>query len=319
MTTWTVEGIEWNYHIQAVCSNAVSGLSAQVSATANPTCAPAPLNVVTHSIPGGVSISWDAVAWHDVDRYGAIYWDQSKPGYLNDYGTTGTSATYTGIEAGDRIITAVETWANNNGVLCAGLPSSGQGVIAGGVMPSVPTGVKVATPDGGLTAVVTWNDDANAFGWRIYVRYLLEPNHPYLPWYEEPEVPCISMGGMFPGTWNFEYCVVAYNGNFSTGYSTCVTGPKDTTAVGDCPAPPLPAAEGTSPTVGWSNPAPTQINPSGTSPGTPAQSDTNPHPWQSITCANNHDANDQTGDPATRWTSVQADKAVSNVSLCAVI
>jgi hypothetical protein len=45
MTTWTVGGITWNYQIQEVCSNVVSGMSDEVAATADPTCAPGPSNI----------------------------------------------------------------------------------------------------------------------------------------------------------------------------------------------------------------------------------------------------------------------------------
>jgi hypothetical protein len=136
-------------------------------------------------------------------------------------------------------------------------------------MPSPPSRLQVFTLDGGATAQLTWNGDPNAYQYGIYTHYLLEADQPYKLWFEQPSVPCISMGDMYPGTWHYEFCVVAFNGNFSSEMSECVTGSETFTSVGACPTPVGTAAAVPYPTVGWSNPSPTSIVPSGGSGSSP--------------------------------------------------
>ncbi|KAH0523889.1 hypothetical protein TsFJ059_008835 [Trichoderma semiorbis] len=254
-TTWTAAGIEWFYQVQAFCSDVRSGISAQVTATANPTCAPGPSNVVVRSTADGIDMSWDAVTGYDVDVYGAIYYDQTSQVFLSDYGWSGTSASYHGMDAGDRVEVAVETWATVDGVLCAGLPSGGKGAIVGGIVPGAPTGLKVATINEGATVQLTFDSNPNAYAYGFYTRSLLEPDQPYILGGYTSEVPCIGVTFLFPGAWNFEFCVVAYNGDSSSPMSECVQGPRDITEVNDCPAlvVPTPNPDPT-PTVTWSIP-----------------------------------------------------------------
>ncbi|KAL7795689.1 hypothetical protein V8C43DRAFT_304570 [Trichoderma afarasin] len=254
-TTWTAAGIDWFYQVQAFCSDVRSGISAQVTATANPTCAPGPSNVVVRSTADGIDMSWDAVTGYDVDVYGAIYYDQTSQVFLSDYGWSGTSASYHGMDAGDRVEVAVETWATVDGVLCAGLPSGGKGAIVGGIVPGAPTGLKVATINEGATVQLTFDSNPNAYAYGFYTRSLLEPDQPYILGGYTSEVPCIGVTFLFPGAWNFEFCVVAYNGDSSSPMSECVQGPRDITEVNDCPVlvVPTPNPDPT-PTVTWSIP-----------------------------------------------------------------
>ncbi|KAL7934262.1 hypothetical protein V8C35DRAFT_327188 [Trichoderma chlorosporum] len=254
-TTWTASGLEWSYQIQAFCSDVTSGISAEVSATANPTCAPGPSNIYVKSTADGIDMSWDAVEGYNVDVYGAIYYDQSSQDFLSDYGWTGTSASYGGMNPGDRVEVAVETWATVDGVLCAGLPAGGNGAIVGGITPSAPTGLKVATINEGATVQLTFDSDPNAFTYGFYTHSLMEPDQPYVLGGYTADVPCIGITFLFPGAWNYEFCVVAYNGNSTSPMSECVQGPKNITEVGDCPVlvVPTPNPDPT-PTVTWTTP-----------------------------------------------------------------
>ncbi|KAF3066283.1 hypothetical protein CFAM422_009276 [Trichoderma lentiforme] len=264
-TTWTAAGIEWFYQIQAFCSDVRSGISDQVTATANPTCAPGPSNIIVKSTADGIDMTWDAVEGYDVDIYGAIYYDQTSQDFLEDYGWSGTSASYHGMNPGDRVEAAVETWATVDGVLCAGLPATGGGAIVGGIVPSAPTGLKVATINEGATVQLTFNSDPNAFSYGFYTHSLMEPNQPYVLGGYTSDVPCIGVTFLFPGAWNYEFCVVAYNGNSSSPMSECVQGPQDITEVSDCPVLVVPTPDpNPTPTVTWSIPGA-----SGTASGKP--------------------------------------------------
>ncbi|KAK4074554.1 CAZyme family CE3 [Trichoderma aggressivum f. europaeum] len=198
-TTWTAAGIEWFYQVQAFCSDVRSRISGQVTATANPTCAPGPSNIIVKSTADGIDMTWDAVEGYDVDIYGAIYYDQTSQDFLEDYGWSGTSASYHGMSPGGRVEAAVE------------------------------------------------------------------PNQPYVLGGYTSDVPCIGVTFLFPGAWNYEFCVVAYNGNSSSPMSECVQGPKDITEVSDCPVLVVPTPDPYStPTVTWSIPGA-----SGTASGKP--------------------------------------------------
>ena len=263
--TWTVGGITWYFEVEAFCSDQRSARSAQVSAVADPTCAPGPSNIRVTSTKDGVDFVWDAVEGFDVVRYGAIYWDSTRDAFLTNLGWTGTSASYGGMVPGDRLITAIETWANVDGVVCAGLPQGGQEVIVGGVTPGPPTGFKVATINEGATVQLSWDADDNAFAYGFYMRSLLKENAPYELGGYTAAVPCLQVTFLIPGAWNFEFCAFAINGNSTSPTSDCIVAPRDITSPDQCPspAPTGPPEPNPNPTVPWTNPTPTRISPGG--------------------------------------------------------
>lgn len=181
---------------------------------------------------------------------------------MNEWGFLGSSASITGLNAGDRYITAMQTWATIDGELCAGIPETGQGVIIGGGQPSTPTGVTVVTVGIGATVMITWDDDPNAYQWGLYTHAIDNPDAPYDLQPSFYQTPCGTIGWLYPGAWNYEYCVVAYNGNYSSAMSECVVGPTEISPSFTCPVAPTPPENNPNPTVGWDDPAPTPIVPS---------------------------------------------------------
>lgn len=254
-TTWTAPNIKWTFEVQAVCSDAVSGKSQQVSAVANPAGAPGPSNVRVKSTPDGVDLTWDAVKGYNVQKYGAIYWNRKRDAFVQNYGWTGTSASYHGMKPGDRVETAVETWANVNGDTCAALPAPGQGVVVGGIMPSAPKGLKVFTINEGATVQLNFEPDPNAYAYGFYTRSLMKSGEPHVLGGYTAQEPCIEVTFLMPGAWNYEFCVVALNGNYSSPMSGCVKGPKEITKVGSCASANLPPnGPSQNPTATWSMP-----------------------------------------------------------------
>lgn len=263
--TRTVAGSTWYFQVEVFCSDQRSERSPQVSATADPTCAPGPSNIRVTSTKDGVDFTWDAVDDFDVVLYGAIYWRSRRDAFPNNLGWTGTSASYNGMAPGDRLTTAVETWANVDGIVCAGLPQGGPGVIVGVVTPGPPTGLRVDTINEGTTVQLSWDADNNAFAYGFYIRSLLEKNAPYERGGYTASVPCLQVAFLIPGAWNYEFCAIAINVNSSSPMSDCVAGPRDITTPHQCPPPPPtgPIEPNPSPTATWSNPTPTRISPVG--------------------------------------------------------
>jgi hypothetical protein len=73
------------------------------------------------------------------------------------------------------------------------------------------------------TVQLTWTGSASAVRYVIYVRSVQDNTRfgagsPVTgTWH--------GVGFLFPGTWNFEFCVAAFNGNFETAHSARVIPP----------------------------------------------------------------------------------------------
>ncbi|KAL1835120.1 hypothetical protein VTK73DRAFT_6240 [Phialemonium thermophilum] len=128
-------------------------------------------------------------------------------------------------------------------------------------MPQAPSGLQVATIREGATVQLTFDADPNAFAYGFFTRSLLEGDDAlYVPGGYTSDVPCIGVTFLVPGAWNYEFCVVAYNGNYTSPMSECVRGPKEITSVPDCPAAVGPVGgPDPNPTVTWTQPSPTPI------------------------------------------------------------
>lgn len=241
-------------------------------ATANPTVAPGPSNIYVTSTADGVDLTWDAVEGYNVDFYGVLYWDTSIAGsFVSEYGFTGTSASLTGLPSGDSYVLAVQPWEIINGVEWAGLPAAASGAIIGGD-PLPPANFKVVTINEGATVQMTWDAMADAAQYRVWTRSLLNASSVLSPGEFTTSETCYGGTYLFPGAWNFEFCVTAMNGNYETSLSGCQVAPTVITTVSACPSPTVTAAgSGATPTVTWSTP----------STSTPA-------PYQSYTWPANH-------------------------------
>lgn len=71
-------------------------------------------------------------------------------------------------------------------------------------------------------AVVTWDRVPNVAGYRVWV-WNVEWGHEFNITSEDTTTELhYGFGFLFPGTWNFEFCVSAYNGNLESARSLCV-------------------------------------------------------------------------------------------------
>ncbi|KAI0127497.1 hypothetical protein BJ170DRAFT_375054 [Xylariales sp. AK1849] len=105
-----------------------------------------------------------------------------------------------------------------------------------------------------------WDDASQAYAYNLWVRDVTN-NGDYQLQPFAIEGLCGTVTFLFPGAWNFEFCVSAFNGTLESERSACVMGPKDISDGDQCedhlsgPSPP----PDVTPTVSWSHPAPTSV------------------------------------------------------------
>lgn len=225
--TWVLNGQTWETQVRTRGDgNDVSGWSNIAATTANVQTSPGPPNIISNPVGGdGIHISWSAVSGYSVNRYGVIIWDKDTPGaFIESRPTTGTSMTITGLKNGHRYGTWVATYVNLEGKPAGGLPASGRDVFVGRGAPAVPGNVRIVNLD--PTSVrINWDAVGSASGYAVYI-YTIATGAPY------GDGALVTgtehgIGFLFPGTWNYRYCVTAYNGNLETSRTAaCVVPPK---------------------------------------------------------------------------------------------
>lgn len=232
-TTWTTDGMEWEYQVRTDNGDQKSDWSPVVSATSHPQTTPPPTDIVTRATATGVDVSWKPPTGEfagSVDRYEVITWDRDTPGtFIQSVGIRGTSAHIDGLEPGRRYLVAVATWNAAGG----GLPDIARSVVVGAGTPSVPTGLKVTSTDP-TTVQLTWNASSQAAGYRVWIRNAsVDGGGTYEPDMFTADGTSHGVGFLFPGTWNYEFCVTAFNGSAESSRSECVVAPRPEDTAGD--------------------------------------------------------------------------------------
>ncbi|KUJ20368.1 uncharacterized protein LY89DRAFT_771242 [Mollisia scopiformis] len=232
--SWTVKGETFDFYIASDCGDTIppSDYSSMVSAVADPTTAPGPQNISITPTAEGFDISWVPPngSW-DITQYALILLDKDTIGaYAGEYGVQGTSASLTTLEPGHHYTVAVQTWTSAEG---GGFPAIARSVTVGYGMPYTPYAVEVTTMDP-TTVQITWAGDQGSAGYTFTVRNAT--SHEVLTDDKgSTDVPCYEVAWLFPGTWNYEFCVAAYNGNLESDMSVCATAPRNSTGELSCP------------------------------------------------------------------------------------
>ncbi|WP_425718865.1 SGNH/GDSL hydrolase family protein [Micromonospora sp. DT233] len=227
-TTWTKDGIEWEYQVRTRGGDTVKGpWSGIVGAIARPKTAPPPLEVISTPAASGAGIDVEirpptGPYTDTIDRYELIIFDEDQPGdLLQSYGFRGTRVHLGGLRQGHRYRIAVATWNAVSG----GLPGGARSVVAGVQTPPVPTNLRVSTVDP-TTVQLNWNASPGAAGYRLWKRNASETGSIFYSsdWimYE----PSHREEWLYPGAWNFEFCVTAINGSLESPKSNCVRPPR---------------------------------------------------------------------------------------------
>nr|WSX53848.1 fibronectin type III domain-containing protein [Streptomyces sp. NBC_00974] len=224
-TTWTQADWTWEYQVRV--DNGTDGQSvwsSTVTTTAHPETAPPPPNISTLPSSTGMDVYWDPPTGphtDSIDRYEVITWDKDVPGaYISSTAVTNTQARIDGLVPGHHYLVAVVTWNRAGG----GMPAVARSVTVGGGVPPVPTGLTVRSVD--LTTVqLSWQGSWQAAGYRVWSRRRDTGG----AWQPDPFIadnPERHIAFLFPGYWNFEFCVSAINGNLESDRSPCTALPE---------------------------------------------------------------------------------------------
>ncbi|MFF5782618.1 fibronectin type III domain-containing protein [Streptomyces virginiae] len=223
-TTWTEDGMEWEYQVRTDNGGRVkSDWSPTVRATAHPKTAPPPVGIVTTATATGVDVVWGAPTGpytDTIDRYQVITYDKDTPGaFIDGTSVTGTSVHIDGLTPGHHYAVSVVTWNAVGG----GLPGAGRAVTIGAGSPPAPGGLQVTSTDA-TTVQLTWSGSPQAAGYRVWVRNI---NNGSQSSADEFIVDTThrDIAYLFPGTWNYEFCVTAVNGTLESAKSNCVVAP----------------------------------------------------------------------------------------------
>lgn len=231
--TFTVAGIKWEFQIRSSYGEPSQGgakgaWSGVISATADRSTPSPPKDIRTSSDSStSLAVSWGAVEHGSVDRFGVIIWDRDTPGaFIDTRGARSSPLTIGDLPSGHRFDVWVETWAGPGE---GGLPANGNPVLVGGGAPSAPSGVKAVTVDP-TTMRLTWNAAKGAAGYKVYTNpdATAQKTTGNKPDKEGKLVTGETSWGetfLFPGTWHFEFCVAAINGQKESS-RTCATPPK---------------------------------------------------------------------------------------------
>jgi lysophospholipase L1-like esterase len=224
-TTWTTDGQQWEYQIRTDNGDQLkSGWSGTVTATAHPQTSPPPVGIVTHATATGIDVVWGrptGAHTDTIDRYQVITLDKDTPGaWIGGTAVKGLSAHVDGLLPGHHYIVAVATWNTAGG----GMPGLARPVTIGAGTPPAPTGLQVTSTDP-TTVQLTWNGSSQAAGYRIWVRNI---NNGSQSAADETVIDSSPYGiaYLYPGTWNYEFCVTAVNGAAESGKSNCVVAPR---------------------------------------------------------------------------------------------
>ncbi|MFJ3816098.1 phosphatidylinositol-specific phospholipase C domain-containing protein [Streptomyces sp. NPDC090056] len=223
-STWVVDGQRMEYQVRADTGGSGGTWSGTVSATARPKTAAGPVGIVTRPTATGVDLAWGTPTGpytDTIDRYGVIAYDRDTPGaFIETVGTRGKSLRFDGLKPGHRYTLAVQTWNGAGG----GMPALGRPVVVCAGTPSAPTGLKVTSTDA-TTVRLDWTGSAAAAGYRVWVRNVTGGG-PSTADEHVVEETSHGIAFLFPGVWNFEFCVTAVNGALESGKSSCVVAPR---------------------------------------------------------------------------------------------
>jgi lysophospholipase L1-like esterase len=224
-TTWTLDGWTWEYQVRTDNGDQQkSDWSGTVSAVAHPETAPPPVGMVTHATATGVDVVWGAPPGPyaaTIDRYQVITWDKDTPGaWFGGTVTRAKSAHVDGLIPGHHYLVALVSWNAAGG----GMPGVARPVTIGAGTPPAPTGLQVTSVDG-TTVQLNWTGSPAAAGYRVWVRNI---NDGSVSSADENIIDGTSWGVayLFPGVWNYEFCVTAINGAAESGKSNCVVAPR---------------------------------------------------------------------------------------------
>jgi hypothetical protein len=218
-TSWVLDGWEYEFRIRMSNGDAVkSDWSDIISAVCHPQTPPAPTDILTGATATGVDISW-APCGHDITEYAVILYNRDTVGsYVETIGIepTSLSAHVDSLTPGIHYDIAVQAWNQYGG----GFPGVGKSVTVGAGAPPAPTNLQITSIDG-TTIEMAWCGSPEAAGYRTWHRNINDGSVLVGDDFSTAETK-YGVAFLFPGVWNYEFCVSAINGELESGLSNCV-------------------------------------------------------------------------------------------------
>ncbi|KAL1595302.1 hypothetical protein SLS60_009992 [Paraconiothyrium brasiliense] len=232
-TSWVLDGQTWEYQVRTKGDNDdASSWTGSALVTAHPKTAPAPSKITSAPSGNGIQMNWDPVSGYDVNRYAVIVWDRDAKGsFINTIAAPCCGIFVDGLVSGHRYSTWAVTYVNmqsswtGGAEIVGGLPGAGREVIINGGVPGPVGGLSVKNTDP-TTIVLSWNGASGSVGgYAIYYHSKQSGGTPT----EQTLVgttmdTSYEVAFLYPGTWTYEFCVAAYNGNLESS-TQCLTPP----------------------------------------------------------------------------------------------
>ncbi|PNH52705.1 hypothetical protein VD0003_g4649 [Verticillium dahliae] len=220
--SWVLEGQEWEYSVRTnMGTGRTSEWSGTATAVARPTNPKGPNNVWVEPRGNSISLRWGAVP--GAISYEVITFDNDATGttFPNGRGVQGTSVTVSdGLIVGHRNAIAIVTWASSG----PGWPTIGMSVRVGAGQPATIQGLRVSNTDP-TTVLLSWPYTTNFASYRVWFRNHKTNEAFRTDGYSTATDNSHTVAFLFPGTWNYEFYVVAMNGNIEGGRSNTVIPP----------------------------------------------------------------------------------------------
>lgn len=327
-TQWALDGYTYDIQVQTGCGDGCAGdWTAVGSAVAKPQTATAPKNVmVTDGGSGTLKLTWDPSTGPNSDsvsEYFVLTWDQTQPcAWIGGYAYQGNSAVVDGLIDGHEYFLAITAW-NANG---EGFPSVLPSRRIGGGIPGSPPTPNIAAIDA-ATAHLSWSEVPGAVGYYLWTRNVNNAGEVSVRQNITRKGGCADVGLLFPGVWNYEFCLQAFNGDDLSPKGPCSTAPSPVSgaSVPSCTAaakqstgcafgniPSFTDPGGPDPTKGPTQPTHAKPPPTTTrSVLTPTDSI---RPWQTVDCGDNAVTNLDRETGETFWDALDVTRAWSDVT-----
>lgn len=243
-THWPGDGLTYYFRVSTSCGNhdyLNSAYTGTQSAVSRSQLASGPLNIMTSPLGAdGLQVQWSAPTTNanNIVEYTITIWDlDTRCAFWNGVSWASSPATFTGLNQKHRYMVFGTAW-NQYG---EGFPNIAKTIVVGGSTPATPS-VPTLQEINPAALHITWNGDiAYAGGYTFWVRNINNASD-----YSKPTGgsggTCGDVYYLFPGYWNYEWCVQAFNGDkLQSNVGPCTVLPSPTASQTSTPTCPPPA------------------------------------------------------------------------------
>ncbi|RBQ72054.1 hypothetical protein FVER14953_09857 [Fusarium verticillioides] len=241
---WPLEGWIYTVSVRARYGDySVGPYSSKLSAKATPKLSDPPQNVKVEPAADGFTVTWDPPTGPNTDsivEYNILYWDWNPDDceFITGAAFTSSPAVIKGLTPGRNYLIAPVTW-NENG---QGLPFFANNAVPGAGTPPVPSDLKILSTDS-TSVHITWTGSDSAGGYHVWNRNVNQKGSKFEIVSNVTGSTCLDDFLLFPGTWNYEWCISAYNGNDESPQGPAKLAPSPASGVDkDASAPTCPTA-----------------------------------------------------------------------------